>query len=84
VWDINPQYFSLFSVGPFPSRIPFNSLVMARTTGDLWKQTPSTNMTKAQLLELANAKDTRVLHLYRKNSEHRVSITDPSIDWSLI
>ena len=45
---------------------------MAQTTGDshLWKQTPATNMTKAQLLELANAKDARVLHLRRKNSTY--------------
>ena len=47
------------------------SLPMARTTGSghLWKQTASTNMTKAQLLELANAKEAHIVYLHRKNSE---------------
>lgn len=55
-----------------PTFCLFHSLPMAQTTGDshLWKQTPATNMTKAQLLELANAKDARVLHLRRKNSTY--------------
>ena len=51
---------------------------MAWTTEDsrLWKQTPAMNMTKAQLLELANAKDARVLYLRRKNSKCRMCTID--------
>ena len=36
-------------------------------------------MTKAQLLALANAKDMKLKALRQKNSEHHVSIGDPSI-----
>lgn len=59
-----------------------HSILMARTTGNshLWKQTPSTNLTKAQLLELANAKDARVLYLGRKNSKCRIHTTNPSFN----
>ena len=44
---------------------------MARMAGSLhpWKETPSTNMTKGKLIDLANAKEARIVHLYRKNSK---------------
>ena len=77
---INSPLFSAFlcqsSFLPRASFLP--SLPMARTTEDshLWKQTPATNMTKAQLLELANAKDARVLYLCRKNSKCRMCTID--------
>ena len=56
---------------------------MARTSGDsrLWKQTPSTNMTKAQLLELANTKEARALYLHRKNSKYHMFTADPWCYW---
>jgi hypothetical protein len=69
-----------------PVLLPFSSttlflpcplhLTMARTSDNshLWKQTPATNMTKAQLLALANAKDVRMKELHEKNSECRMSM----------
>jgi hypothetical protein len=52
---------------------------MARTNDNshLWKQTPATNMTKIQLLALANAKDARMKELRKKNSECDASTTNP-------
>jgi len=73
--------FPVFSVVPFidlssPPRGLHRSLPqMARTSGSspLWKETPSTNMKKAQLLDIANAKEARIIHLRRKNSTCRTS-----------
>jgi hypothetical protein len=50
---------------------------MARTNNNshLWKQTPATNMTKIQLLALANAKDARMKELCKKNHECNMSAT---------
>ena len=75
-------FFLLFFCAPF--LLPRCSLIllkMARSTNGnrLWKETPATTMTKAQLLALANAKDMKLKELRQKKSEHRVSIGDPSI-----
>ena len=44
---------------------------MARTseTGPLWKKTASTNLKKHELIDLANAKEDRIIQLRRKNSK---------------
>lgn len=74
--DVSPHKFPVFSVDPFfhlslPSVFCPLSTSMARTSGGLplWKETPSTNMNKARLLEIANAKEARIVHLLRKNSK---------------
>jgi len=65
--SINSHHSSPFSTSllSFPRTSPPHSFSMARRCGGshLWKQTPSTNMTKARLLELSNAKDARMLRL---------------------
>ena len=65
---------SSFLSNPFLPRVsPYCPPPMARTSGNpLWKETPSTGMTKAQLLEIANAKEARIVYLFRKYSEYRV------------
>ena len=71
-WPIIPR-FSSPTFFP-PHLLP---LTMARTSdfSHLWKETPATNMTKSQLLALANAKDTKTKELRKKNSECHISIT---------
>lgn len=66
-------FFPLFSVRlSLPSVVHnFSLLTMVRSSSGnhLWKETPATSMTKAQLLGLANAKDMKLKELRRKYSK---------------
>jgi hypothetical protein len=81
------EFLAVFCLSCQPSLLVFHllhSFPMARTSGTLklWKQTPSTNRTKAHPAELANATDAHMLHLYRKNSKQHASHLIPhNTDW---
>ena len=83
---ISSLFFHGFFCHPFSSYHSFSPLLhssfsltsppMARTSSSdaLWKETPSTAMTKARLLEIANAKEARIIYLYRKYSEYYITL----------
>lgn len=61
---------------PLPPFSLLPSTPMARMSGTslLWKETPATSMKKDRLLEIANAKEARIVYLHRKSSECKTSI----------